>query len=312
MLELGRVDLAVDGRPILHDITLRVESGETHVLFGPNGSGKTSLLMAIMGLPRYQVTSGRIRFQGQDLATLSIDERARLGIGLLYQRPPTLRGLRLGDLADICAGSSRTAMVTEFAERLHLGHLLQRNVNDGFSGGELKKSELLQLMLRRPKLALIDEPDAGVDLNSLVLVGETIKHVLEQPSTDGVTARLSIAESVRRLYDIQGAEGRRAWAHRLVWQCRGSSRQTEVQTGQRRTRCRIYGQKVWDKGSSVREPLRKSDICAASRRNTWAKDCCLGEWLFRRATKDFCAAAFLVGIFGNRANSQFEVLGTTR
>src|SRR5512143_2814674 len=101
MLELDQVDIAVDGRPILHDITLRIESGETHVLFGPNGSGKTSLLMAIMGLPRYQVTSGTIRFQEQDIAGLSIDERARLGIGLLYQRPPTLRGLRLGELADI-------------------------------------------------------------------------------------------------------------------------------------------------------------------------------------------------------------------
>ena len=108
MLELDRVSIAVDGRPVLHDITLQIESGETHVLFGPNGSGKTSLLMAIMGLPRYQVTSGTIRFQQQDIAGLSIDERARLGIGLLYQRPPTLRGLRLGELADICAGKSQT------------------------------------------------------------------------------------------------------------------------------------------------------------------------------------------------------------
>jgi len=185
-LELDRVNIAVDGRPILHDLNLRIESGETHVLFGPNGSGKTSLLTAIMGLSRYQVTSGTIRFQGQDLAGLSIDERARLGMGLVYQRPPTLRGLRLGELAELCAGKSHSATVNNQAEQLHLGPLLQRNVNEGFSGGELKKSELLQLMLRRPKLALIDEPDAGVDLDSLVLVGETIRKVLEQPAADGV------------------------------------------------------------------------------------------------------------------------------
>ncbi len=231
ILELDRVNVAVDGRPILHDINLRIESGETHVLFGPNGSGKTSLLAAIMGLPRYQVTSGTIRFEGQDVAALSIDERARLGIGLLYQRPPTLRGLRLGDLADICAGSSPTATVTEIAERLRLGHLLQRNVNDGFSGGELKKSELLQLMLRRPKLALIDEPDAGVDLDSVVLVGETIKHVLEQPSTDGVIpAGLIITHTGYILNYLRPTASHVLFGGTLVAHAEGSKLLAEIQT----------------------------------------------------------------------------------
>ncbi|HLN96933.1 MAG TPA: ATP-binding cassette domain-containing protein [Pyrinomonadaceae bacterium] len=231
MLDLDQVDIAVDGRPILHDITLRIESGETHVLFGPNGSGKTSLLMAIMGLPRYQITSGTIRFQEQDIAGLSIDERARLGIGLLYQRPPTLRGLRLGELADICAGKSQTAAVTEIAERLHLGHLLRRNVNDGFSGGELKKSELLQVMLRRPKLALIDEPDAGVDLDSLVLVGETIKRMLELPSTDGVVpAGLIITHTGYILSYLRPTASHVLFGGTLVAHAEGSKLLAEIQT----------------------------------------------------------------------------------
>jgi Fe-S cluster assembly ATP-binding protein len=231
MLELERVDIAVDGRPILHDITLRIESGETHVLFGPNGSGKTSLLMAIIGLPRYQVTSGTIRFQEQDIAGLSIDERARLGIGLLYQRPPTLRGLRLGELADICAGKSQLASATELAEQLHVGYLLQRNVNDGFSGGELKKSELLQLMLRRPKLALIDEPDAGVDLDSLVLVGETIRRVLEQSSTDGVVpAGLIITHTGHILHYLRPTASHVLYGGTLVAHAEGSKLLAEIQT----------------------------------------------------------------------------------
>ena len=231
MLELERVNIAVDGRPILHDITLRIESGETHVLFGPNGSGKTSLLMAIMGLPRYQVTSGTIRFQEQDIAGLSIDERARLGIGLLYQRPPTLRGLRLRELAEICAGGGPTGTVTELTERLRLSHLLQRNVNDGFSGGELKKSELLQIILRRPKLTLIDEADAGVDLDSLVLVGETIKHVLEQPSADGtVPAGLIITHTGYILNYLRPTTSHVLFGGTLVAHAEGSKLLHEIQT----------------------------------------------------------------------------------
>lgn len=186
MLELDRVHIAVDGRPILRDIDLTIEAGTTHVMFGLNGSGKTSLLAAIMGLPSYRITSGRIRFQEVDVTALPVDERARLGIALAYQRPPTLRGLRLGELADLCAWGNPEAVVADRAEQLHLGHLLRRDVNEEFSGGELKKSELRQLMLRRPRLALIDEPDAGVDLDSLGLVGETIGRLLAQPSADHV------------------------------------------------------------------------------------------------------------------------------
>lgn len=231
ILELDRVNIEVDGRPILHDITLQLNSGETHVLFGPNGSGKTSLLMAIMGLPRYRVTHGVIRFQGQDISGLSIDARARLGMALVYQRPPTLRGLRLGELADICAGNNRLGSVAELAEKLQMGHLLQRNVNEGFSGGELKKSELLQLLLRRPKLSLIDEPDAGVDLDSLGMVGETIRQVLEQPSSDGVPpAGLIITHTGHILRFLRPTQSHVLYGGTLVAHAEGAKLLGEIQT----------------------------------------------------------------------------------
>ncbi|MFI5304977.1 MAG: ABC transporter ATP-binding protein, partial [Nitrospiria bacterium] len=231
ILELDQVNIEVDGRPILHDITLRIESGETHVLFGPNGSGKTSLLMAIMGLPRYRVISGVIQFQGQDISSLSIDARARLGIGLVYQRPPTLRGLRLDELAGICAGTNQMAATAELAEKLHMSNLLQRNVNDGFSGGELKKSELLQLLLRRPVLSLIDEPDAGVDLDSIVMVGETIKQVLEQPSTGNVPpAGLIITHTGHILRYLQPTRSHVLYGGTLVAHAEGAKLLAEIQT----------------------------------------------------------------------------------
>lgn len=231
MLELDRINVAVDSRSILHNITLHIESGETHVLFGPNGSGKTSLLAAVMGLPRYHITSGTIRFQGQDITGLSIDERARLGIGLVYQRPPTLRGLRLEELAQICAGKTEATSVVELAEQLHVGHLLQRNVNDGFSGGELKKSELLQLMLRRPNLALIDEPDAGIDLDSLVLVGDTLRGLLEQPAVDGAApAGLIITHTGHILNYLRPTASHVLYGGTLVAHAEGSKLLTEIQT----------------------------------------------------------------------------------
>jgi Fe-S cluster assembly ATP-binding protein len=228
-LELDRVDIAVDGRPILRDIDLTIEAGTTHVLFGPNGSGKTSLLAAIMGLPRYRITSGRIRFQGVDITALPVDERARLGIGLAYQRPPTLRGLRLGELADLCGGGNPEAAVADRAEQLHLGHLLRRDVNEGFSGGELKKSELLQLMLLRPKLALIDEPDAGVDLDSLGLVGETIGRLLAQPSAGGVApAALIITHTGHVLQYLHPTASHVLYGGTLVAHAEGASLLAEI------------------------------------------------------------------------------------
>jgi Fe-S cluster assembly ATP-binding protein len=184
MLQLDDVTVEVDGRPVLRDVTLRIRPGETHVLFGPNGSGKTSLLMAVMGLSRYRVTRGRILFQGRDITRLAVDERARLGIGLMHQRPPSVRGIPLGQLAEVVGHGRNSGRLLELAEQLGCVGLLARDVNVGFSGGEIKKAELLQLMAQRPALALIDEPDAGVDLDSMAVVGRAISGLAQQPRAD--------------------------------------------------------------------------------------------------------------------------------
>jgi Fe-S cluster assembly ATP-binding protein len=98
MLDIKHLNVAVEGKEILRDVNLSIGTGETHALFGPNGSGKTTLLMAIMGFPRYQVTKGSITFKGKDITKLDVDERARLGIGISFQRPPVVRGVKTKDM----------------------------------------------------------------------------------------------------------------------------------------------------------------------------------------------------------------------
>ncbi|HXY75091.1 MAG TPA: ATP-binding cassette domain-containing protein, partial [Dehalococcoidales bacterium] len=98
MLEIKNLSVSVENREILHNISLTVQTGETHVLFGPNGSGKTTLLMTIMGFPKYQITSGSIIFKGVDITRATVDERARLGIGMSFQRPPVVRGVKTRDM----------------------------------------------------------------------------------------------------------------------------------------------------------------------------------------------------------------------
>lgn len=181
MLTVEGLSIAIDGNQILHDTNLHIGEGETHVLFGPNGSGKTTLLMAIMGFPRYRITGGRILFKGEDITHLSVDERARRGIGIAFQRPPAIRGVSMRDMALACMRAGENdASVEELAAGLELSGFLDRDVNHGFSGGELKRSELLQLLAQSPELVLLDEPDSGVDLESISLVGSTINQLLQK------------------------------------------------------------------------------------------------------------------------------------
>ena len=141
-------DLVVeaDGKEILKGINLQIRDGEAHVLFGPNGSGKSSLLLAIMGSPKYQVTHGKIYFNGKDITELPTYERAKLGIGLALQHPPQVKGVKLRKLLEFI----NNKQIEELAEELQLKEHLERGVNVGFSGGEAKRSELLQLMVQSP------------------------------------------------------------------------------------------------------------------------------------------------------------------
>jgi len=181
MLEIKQLTVAVEDREILQDVNLNIGIGETHVLFGPNGSGKTTLLMAIMGFPRYQVTKGNIIFKGKDITGLPIDERARLGIGISFQRPPVVRGVKTRDMITACLkGRESEESIGQLAEKADLADFLNREINYRFSGGEIKRSEMMQLLAQRPELALLDEPESGVDLVNIVLIGELINELLEK------------------------------------------------------------------------------------------------------------------------------------
>jgi Fe-S cluster assembly ATP-binding protein len=180
-LRIEQLAVEAEGREILHSIDLEMGLGETHVLFGPNGSGKTTLLMAIMGFPKYRVTKGKIIFKGQDITKLSLDERARLGIGMSFQRPPVVRGVKTRDMVAACLkGQEHEERIKQLAGRTNLADFLDRDINYGFSGGEIKRSELMQLLAQKPELTLIDEPESGVDLVNIALIGELINELLEK------------------------------------------------------------------------------------------------------------------------------------
>ena len=174
----------MDSKPILQGVNLQIKPGETHVLFGPNGSGKSTLLGTIMGFDRYRITAGKIIFKGQDVTPLSVHERAELGIGIAFQRPPVLRGVTLQDLLKISA-RGRSNNLEGSAKTLKLNEFLLRDVNYGFSGGEVKRSEMLQLLAQEPDLVLLDEPESGVDLENIALIGQAINQLLQKDGLKG-------------------------------------------------------------------------------------------------------------------------------
>jgi Fe-S cluster assembly ATP-binding protein len=184
MIEVKNLTVCVDERTVLSNINLLIRMGETVVLFGPNGSGKTSLLKTIMGNPDYKLKSGYILFKGKNISALSIDERAQLGIGMAFQRPPAVRGIKLGDLLRLCLKKRRAhngdREIQQSAEGLDMTDFMERDINLGFSGGEIKRSELLQLQAQRPEFIMLDEPDSGVDLVSIHLVSAAINRLLQK------------------------------------------------------------------------------------------------------------------------------------
>jgi Fe-S cluster assembly ATP-binding protein len=179
MLHIEDLHVNVGEKEVLHDINLHIEEGETHVLLGPNGSGKTTLLMAIMGFSNYVITNGSIMFKGEDVTKMNVDERAKRGIGMLFQRPPTISGLKLGKLLTAIS-KKKDANIPELAKSVHMDHFLERDINKGFSGGEIKRSEVLQLMLQNPDFVMLDEPESGVDLENISLIGSAIGSLLEK------------------------------------------------------------------------------------------------------------------------------------
>ncbi|SEH55951.1 Fe-S cluster assembly ATPase SufC [Parafannyhessea umbonata] len=185
LLTINGLSAGTEDKPILHNIDLSVGTGETHVLMGPNGAGKSTLGHVIMGDPAYQVTSGAIEFDGEDVTQKGADKRSLAGIFLSYQAPVEVPGVPLYSfLRTICqmrpelktTARKFRQRVAKISEQLEIDDsFLTRELNVGFSGGEKKKIEMLQLLLLRPKLAILDETDSGLDVDALQIVSRGIE-----------------------------------------------------------------------------------------------------------------------------------------
>jgi Fe-S cluster assembly ATP-binding protein len=174
----------VEGKEILKGVDLCINRGEVHALMGPNGSGKSTLANTLMGHPRYQVTRGHVFFKGKDIVGLATDERARMGLFLAFQYPTAIPGVTMVNFlrASLKAVRGSDVPVREFRtilkETMDLlkvdESFARRYVNDGFSGGEMKRAEVLQLGILRPELAVMDETDSGLDIDALRTVAEGV------------------------------------------------------------------------------------------------------------------------------------------
>jgi Fe-S cluster assembly ATP-binding protein len=179
LLAIENLTVEIAEKEVLQDVNLMIGHGETHVLFGKNGSGKTTLLMAIMGFSGCRIIKGKITFKDIDITHLPINERARLGIGMSFQRPPTIRGVKVHDLIRTFNNNGEET-IEQIVNSLHFKEFMERDINLGFSGGEIKKSELLQLIVQNPELILLDEPESGVDLENIKIIGRFIKKLLQK------------------------------------------------------------------------------------------------------------------------------------
>lgn len=195
LLEITDLAVEVNGRQVLKDIDLSIKKGETHVLLGPNGSGKSTLFMSILGFPNYKITNGSIVFKEEDITDLNTTERVKRGIGVSFQNPPAIRGVNLKDLLKVESGQDPkeeklTPEMEELAQKLKFNDdFLERDVNLGFSGGEVKRSEILQLLAQKPEFTMFDEPDSGVDIENVELLAEEINILLDKDKKPGQRKR---------------------------------------------------------------------------------------------------------------------------
>jgi len=188
LLRIEDLHVAVDTKPILRGISLEVNAGEVHALMGPNGSGKSTLANTLLGHPRYRVTAGRILFKGQDVTKLSPDKRAKLGMFLAFQYPVAIPGVTLGNFLRSAVKASRGDVMSAMEFRKQLRSKMEllrmdpafagRYTNEGFSGGEKKRAEVLQMAMLQPALAVLDETDSGLDIDALRIVAEGVNALL--------------------------------------------------------------------------------------------------------------------------------------
>ena len=197
LFEIEDLHVTVEGREILRGLNLTVCPGEIHALMGRNGSGKSTLANALMGHPKYQVTRGNVRLSGENILTLRPDERAKLGLFLAFQNPIAIPGVGTGNFLRAAVKAVRGTEVInalqfrkELAERMqHLQmdpSFATRALNEGFSGGEKKRAEMLQLAMLKPRMAILDEPDSGLDIDAVRIVSEGINLAHERQAEMGI------------------------------------------------------------------------------------------------------------------------------
>jgi Fe-S cluster assembly ATP-binding protein len=183
-LEIQNLHVRIEEREILRGLSLTVRKGETHALMGPNGSGKSTLANTIMGNPNYEVTEGKILFNGEDITEADPDERARAGVFMAFQYPATIPGVSVANFLRMAVNAKRDEpiKVKEFGKLL--GENMEilkidraftsRYLNEGFSGGEKKRAEILQLAMLKPEIAVLDETDSGLDIDALRIVSDGV------------------------------------------------------------------------------------------------------------------------------------------
>jgi Fe-S cluster assembly ATP-binding protein len=188
MLEIRNLKVSAGGKEILHGINFTVNSGEVHAIMGPNGSGKSTLARVLAGHPDYEVTGGSVIYEGRDLLALAPEERAREGVFMAFQYPVEIPGVNNAYFLKAALNANRKhrgvgeldamefmALVREKASILHIDpSLLNRPVNEGFSGGEQKRNEIFQMAVLEPRLAVLDETDSGLDIDALKAVAEGV------------------------------------------------------------------------------------------------------------------------------------------
>jgi Fe-S cluster assembly ATP-binding protein len=208
ILQIKGLEVAVEDTPILKGVDLEVPQGEVHALMGPNGSGKSTLAYALAGHPRYDITGGQALFDGQDLAEMEADERAKAGLFLAMQYPVEVPGVSTSNFLRAAATAVRgeapklRTWVKEVKQAMTdleiSGDFAERNVNEGFSGGEKKRHEVLQLALLKPKIAILDETDSGLDVDALRVVSDGVNRFRD----GGETGVLLITHYTRILRHI--------------------------------------------------------------------------------------------------------------
>ncbi|WP_442595994.1 Fe-S cluster assembly ATPase SufC [Neobacillus sp. D3-1R] len=188
-LTIKDLHVAIDGKEIIKGLNLEIKGGEIHAIMGPNGTGKSTLSSAIMGHPKYEVTSGSITLDGQDVLEMEVDERARAGLFLAMQYPSEINGVTNADFLRSALnsrlGEGNEISLMKFIRKMDSKmeflemdpDMAQRYLNEGFSGGEKKRNEILQLMMLEPKLAILDEIDSGLDIDALKVVSKGINEM---------------------------------------------------------------------------------------------------------------------------------------